>query len=66
MGRLIPAGTGADPYRTLDLPVPEPVAAEPEEDILSLETGADDATLAQLLAGGGDLGSAPSSPPAKQ
>ncbi len=66
MGRLIPAGTGADPYRTLDLPAPEPVAAEPEEDILSLETGADDATLAQLLAGGGDLGSAPSSPPAKQ
>ncbi|RMF75812.1 MAG: DNA-directed RNA polymerase subunit beta', partial [Acidobacteria bacterium] len=52
MGRLIPAGTGAEEYRQFDMPATEIEQPEPEEDLLILETGADDAALAQLLAGG--------------
>ncbi len=52
MGRLIPAGTGASPYRDYEMPAPQIAEEEPEEDLLALETGADEAALAQLLAGG--------------
>ncbi len=52
MGRLIPAGTGAEKYRGYELPVPTPAVEEPEEEFLAMETGADEAALAQLLASG--------------
>ncbi len=52
MGRLIPAGTGAEFYRDYELPAPAPVEEEVEDDFLSIETGTDETTLAQLLAGG--------------
>jgi len=52
MGRLVPAGTGAPAYRDYEMPMPAIEEEEPEEDLLSLETGIDEATLAQLLASG--------------
>ncbi|MBP1612005.1 MAG: rpoC, partial [Acidobacteria bacterium] len=52
MGRLIPAGTGAEDYRLVDLPAPEQPAEEPEEEFFGMETGTDEAALAQLLASG--------------
>jgi DNA-directed RNA polymerase subunit beta' len=52
MGRLIPAGTGAEDYRLVDLPTPEQPAEEPEEEFFGMETGTDEAALAQLLASG--------------
>ncbi len=52
MGRLIPAGTGAEGYRLVDLPTPEQPAEEPEEEFFGIETGTDEAALAQLLASG--------------
>jgi DNA-directed RNA polymerase subunit beta' len=57
MGRLIPAGTGAEPYKSYDVPAVPMVEEEAEEDLLTLESGADDAALAQLLAGGSAGGS---------
>ncbi|MFN7967652.1 MAG: DNA-directed RNA polymerase subunit beta', partial [Acidobacteriota bacterium] len=56
MGRLIPAGTGAEAYRDYDLPMPAMQEAAPEEDFLRVESGADESHLAQLLAGGLGLG----------
>jgi DNA-directed RNA polymerase subunit beta' len=57
MGRLIPAGTGAEIYRKFEVPAPEREEEQPEEEVLSLESGTDETTLAQLLASGGDLSS---------
>ncbi|RMG45627.1 MAG: DNA-directed RNA polymerase subunit beta' [Acidobacteria bacterium] len=59
MGRLIPAGTGAEAYKGYELPVPEAPPEEPEEDFLALDTGTDESALAQLLAGGADGGTRP-------
>ena len=52
MGRLVPAGTGAEPYKEYHVPTTAAPEEEPEEDFLSIEAGTDETTLAQLLAGG--------------
>ncbi len=52
MGRLVPAGTGAETYRGYEIPIPVREEEEPEEDFLAIESGTDETTLAQLLAGG--------------
>ncbi|MCE5245667.1 DNA-directed RNA polymerase subunit beta', partial [bacterium] len=57
MGRLIPAGTGAHPYRDYEMPAMVREQAEPEEEAAQLETAPDDSILLQVLgrelAGGG-------------
>jgi DNA-directed RNA polymerase subunit beta' len=55
MGRLIPAGTGAEAYRGYSLPTPQIQEEAPEDDFLGIESGADESHLAQLLAGGLNL-----------
>jgi DNA-directed RNA polymerase subunit beta' len=49
MGRLIPAGTGMEYYRSIDLPQEEELAEDLEEEVLAAETGLDEATLSDLL-----------------
>jgi DNA-directed RNA polymerase subunit beta' len=66
MGRLIPAGTGADRYYDYQLPMAPVEEAEPEEDFLAFDTGTDETALAQLLAGGALSTPAAGSTPAKK
>jgi DNA-directed RNA polymerase subunit beta' len=49
MGRLIPAGTGMDHYRKIDLPHEETLEEPLEEDSLIPEAGMEDSALTDLL-----------------
>ena len=53
MGRLVPAGTGAEIYHGFDLPAEPVEEEEQQQDFLAFDTGTDESALAQLLAGGG-------------